>query len=148
VQRILVVANQTLAGEHLVKEVRERLSAGRTAFHILVPATHPRDHAAWTEGEAVAIAKRNLAQALETFRKLGAEATGEVGDENPLGAIGDVLREQEFDEIILSTLPLGISKWLGQDLVSRVERSFAIPVTHIVGDAEGEAGDSETQRET
>jgi hypothetical protein len=137
VNRYLVVANQTLAGEHLVKEVRERLSAGRSTFHILVPATHPQDHAVWTEGEAVAIAKRNLAQALETFRKLGAKATGEVGDENALGAIGDVLREQEFDEIILSTLPPGISKWLGQDLVSRVERSFAIPVTHVVGDVEG-----------
>jgi hypothetical protein len=135
VNRYLVVANQTLAGEHLVKEVREHLSAGRSVFHILVPATHPQDHAVWTEGEAVAIAKRNLAQALETFRKLGAEATGEVGDENALQAIGDVLRDQEFDEIILSTLPAGISKWLGQDLVSRVERSFAIPVTHVVGDA-------------
>jgi hypothetical protein len=133
-QRFLVVANQTLAGEHLVKEIRERLSAGPCRFHVLVPATHPHDLAVWTEGEAVAIARRNLEQALETFRKLGAEATGEVGDEVPLGAIGDVLREQEFDEIILSTLPLGVSKWLGQDLVSRVERSFAIPVTHVTGD--------------
>ncbi|MGH2711108.1 MAG: hypothetical protein ACRDH9_07895 [Actinomycetota bacterium] len=137
-QRFLVVANQTLVGEHLVKEVRARLSGGRCFFHILVPATHPHDLAVWTEGEAVAIAKRNLEQALETFRKLGAEADGEIGDEQPLGAIGDVLREQEFDEIILSTLPLGISKWLGHDLVSRVERSFAIPVTHVVGEVEKE----------
>lgn len=135
-QRFLVVANQTLAGEHLVKEIRGRLSAGPCQFHVLVPATHPEDHAVWTEGEAVAIAKGNLEQALETLRRLGAEATGEVGDEDAHGAIGDVLREQEFDEIILSTLPLGISKWLGQDLVSRVERSFAIPVTHVVGETD------------
>lgn len=133
-RKYLVVANQTLAGEHLVKEVRARLSSGRSHFHVLVPATHPSDHAVWTEGEAQAIARRNLASALETFRKLGAHVDGEVGDEQPLTAIKDVLREQEFDEIILSTLPPGVSRWLGQDLVSRVERGFAIPVTHVVGD--------------
>ena len=137
-QRFLVVANQTLGGEHLIAEVRARLAHGPCHFHILVPATAPADHATWTEGEAQAVAKRNLGQALETFRKLGAKADGEVGDEQPLGAIGDVLREKEFDEIILSTLPPGISRWLGQDLVSRLERAFAIPVTHVVGEPEGE----------
>lgn len=135
-ERFLVVANQTLGGRHLIAEVRARLARGPCQFHVLVPATHPADHATYTEGEAQAIAKHNLEKALETFRKLGVRAEGEVGDEQPLGAIGDVLREQEFDEIILSTLPPGISKWLGQDLVSRVERSFAIPVTHVVGEAE------------
>ena len=132
--KYLVVANQTLAGEHLVKEIRARLSSGRCEFHVLVPATHPSEHAVWTEGEAQAIARRNLAQALEIFRKLGARVNGEIGDEEPLTAIRDVLRDTEFDEIILSTLPPGISRWLGQDLVSRVERGFAIPVTHVVGD--------------
>jgi hypothetical protein len=141
VQRFLVVANQTLGGEHLIAEVRARLSRGPCHFHVLVPATAPGDHATYTEGEAVAIAKRNLDRALETFRRLGAQADGEVGDEQPLGAIGDVLREKEFDEIILSTLPAGISKWLGQDLVSRVERAFAIPVTHVIGETEPAADD-------
>ncbi len=139
-RKYLVVANQTLAGEHLVEEVRARLSSGRSHFHILVPATHPDDHAVWTEGEAQAIARRNLAKALETFRKLGAHVDGEIGDEQPLTAIKDVLREKEFDEIILSTLPPGISRWLGQDLVSRVERAFVIPVTHVVGDEPAATG--------
>lgn len=138
-QNFLVVANQTLGGEHLIAEVRARLAHGPCRFHILVPATAPSDHATYTEGEAQAVAKHNLERALETFRKLGAEADGEIGDEQPLGAIGDVLREQDFDEIILSTLPPGISRWLGQDLISRVERSFAIPVTHVVGESESAA---------
>ena len=130
----LVVANQTLGGEHLVNEVRSRLSSGPCQFHVLVPATHPDDHAVWTEGEAQGIARRNLVRALEIFRDLGAEADGEIGDEQPLTAIQDVLRQREFDEIILSTLPPGISKWLGQDLISRVKRASPIPVTHVVGD--------------
>ena len=139
-RRYLVVANQTLVGEHLVKEVRTRLASGRCQFHVLVPATHPEDHAVWTEGEAQGIARRNLARALDLFRKVGASADGEVGDENPLTAIRDVLREQEFDEIILSTLPPGLSRWLGQDLVSRVDRAFAIPVTHVVGEEPSDTG--------
>ena len=71
-----------------------------------------------------------------SFESSALRRNGEVGDESPLAAIKDVLREKEFDEIIVSTLPPGISRWLGQDLVSRVERSFAIPVTHVIGDAE------------
>jgi cell pole-organizing protein PopZ len=79
--------------------------------------------------------------ALERFRKLGAEAQGEVGDERPLEAIADAVREEAFDEIILSTLPPGLSRWLRQDLPHRVERTFDVEVTHVV--AEPEASEAE-----
>jgi hypothetical protein len=135
-RRYLVVANQTLGGEHLAKRVRELLSAGPCSFHIVVPATSPGDHMVWTEGEAEALASERLQHALERFRELGAEADGEVGDPAPTDAIRDALRDREFDGIVLSTLPAGISRWLRQDLVHRVERSFALPVTHVVGQPE------------
>src|SRR5918996_304525 len=70
-RRYLVVANQTLGGEHLAEKVRACLAAGPSRFHVLVPATQPQDHAVWTEGEARAIASRRLEQALERFRELG-----------------------------------------------------------------------------
>jgi hypothetical protein len=137
VRRYLVVANQTLGGDHLAEKVRDCLAAGPARFHILVPATQPQDHAVWTEGEARAVAQQALDRALQRFRELGADADGEVADENPLEAIGDAVRDLEFDEIILSTLPPGMSRWLRQDLPHRVERSFEIPVTHVVGQPEG-----------
>jgi hypothetical protein len=139
-RRYLVVANQTLGGAHLADAVRERMAAGECRFHVLVPATSTAEHAVWTEGEAVALATRRLEGALSRFRELGAEADGEVGDANPLEAIGDALRESEYDEIILSTLPPGISRWLGQDLVHRVERSSEVPVTHVIGEPESSEG--------
>lgn len=71
-----------------------------------------------------------LHTALTRFKELDAETSGEVGDPDPLQAIADTLRERPFDEIILSTLPPGASRWLRQDLPHRVERSFSIPVTH------------------
>jgi cell pole-organizing protein PopZ len=142
-RRYLVVANQTLGGEPLAEKVHACLAAGPSRFHILVPATQPQDHAVWTEGEARAIASRRLEQALERLRELGAQADGEVGDEVPLQAIADAVRGQTFDEIILSTLPPGLSRWLRQDLPHRVERTFDVTVTHVVGEPEGE--DSTTQ---
>ena len=129
--RYLVVANQTLGGDHLVEKVRECMAAGDAQFHILVPATHP-EHLTWTEGQARAVAKQRLDDALVRFRELGAVTDGEVGDDSPLRAIDDVLRRESFDEIILSTFPPGPSRWLKQDLPHRVVRTFNLPVTHVV----------------
>ena len=135
-RRYLVVANQTLGGEHLTQKVRELMAAGPSAFHVVVPATSPSEHAVWTEGEANALARKRLDLALARFRDLGADADGEVGDENPLDAVRDCQAVQKYDEIILSTLPPGISRWLKQDLPSRMERDSDVPVTHIVGEPE------------
>ncbi len=131
----LVVANQTLGGEHLMTKVRERMAAGACRFHVVVPATPPSDHA-WTEGEARALAHSHLDAALARLRGLGAEVDGEVGDQNPLLAIGDALRAERFDEIILSTLPPGPSRWLKLDLPRRAADRFGLPVTHVIGDPE------------
>jgi hypothetical protein len=135
-RRYLVVANQTLGGEHLIQKVKELLAEGPCRFHVLVPATVPADHAVYTEGEAGVLAQGRLDDALARFRDLGAETDGEVGDPSPFEAIADVLRDEDFDAILLSTLPVGASRWLKQDLPHRVERSFGLPVTHIVGEPE------------
>ena len=133
-RRYLVVANQTLGGEHLMERVRECVAAGPCRFHLLVPASPPREHLTATEGQARAAAQRRLEEARTAFRAAGAEVDGEVGDARPLTAIADVLRHHTFDEIILSTLPPGPSRWLKQDLPHRIARMCTVPVTHIVAD--------------
>lgn len=135
-RRYLVVANQTLGGKHLAEKVRKCLAEGPSRFHIVVPATPRGELLTWTEGEATALAQERLDRALSRFRGLGAEVDGEVGDKDPILAIDDALRHAEFDEIILSTLPPGISKWLKLDLPSRVAGHVNLPVTHLVSDAE------------
>lgn len=135
-RRYLVVANQTLGGKALAAAVRGCLAQGPCDFHIVVPATHPKDHLTWTEGRAQAIATRRLEAALREFRELGASVDGEVGDASPTLAIGDALRGRPYDEIILSTLPPGPSRWLRMDLPHRVERTYGLPLTHVVGDVE------------
>lgn len=135
----LVVANQTLGGRHLMDKVRDLMADGPCAFHIVVPATSPAEHAVWTEGEAVALARKRLELALERFRDAGVEADGEVGDADPMDAVRDCQAAQRYDEIILSTLPAGMSRWLKQDLPHRMERACDVPVTHIIAEPEPQA---------
>jgi GABA permease len=137
VHRYLVVANQTLGGTHLLSLLRE-LAAQPSSFHVLVPATPPRDHL-WTESEARTIARRRLDDALERFRSVGIEATGEIGDERPLQAIDDALEGEDFDEIVLSTFPPGMSKWLKLDLPHRVTATYGLPVRHVIAPRESVA---------
>ena len=132
----LVVAHRTLVGEHLLDHVRSLCGPTECRFYLVVPVTHPRDHA-WSEGEVEAAARRRLDEGIEAFRNLGVEATGEVGDANPVYAVSTALRnrpfgDDEWDGIIVSTLPPGVSHWLGLDVVSRIKREFDIPVTHLV----------------
>ena len=133
-RRYLVVANQTLLGDQLLVRIRECLDAGPCQFHLVVPATHARDGMVWTEGHDRAVAVQRLQEGLERFRALGADVVGEVGDERPIDAIRDVmLHASPFDEIILSTLPPGLSRWLHQDLPHRIQRMYSTPLTVVVG---------------
>ena len=135
-RRYLVVANQTLGGDHLMDAVRECMADGPSSFHVIVPATPPREHLTWAEGEARAVARERLDRALERFRLLGVDASGEVGDADPVQAVGDAIRAGQFDEIILSTLPIGPSRWLRTDVPHRVRAQFRLPVRHVVGEPE------------
>jgi hypothetical protein len=133
-RRYLIVANQTLSGGALLAKVRELRDAGPCSFHILVPATPPHDHA-YTDADAHRIARERLEMGIHRLHDLGVEATGEVGDEHPLYAIKDVLDREAFDEIIVSTLPPKLSKWLRADLPHRVA-GFGLPVSHVEGRSE------------
>ena len=137
----LVVANQTLGGERLRQHLTELAAAVDASFHFLVPATEPADHAFRLEGEGITVAKVRLERALERFGNLGAEVTGEIGDHRPADAIDDALRTGGYDAIVLSTLPAGMSRWLGMDLPHRVQRRYDLPLTHIEAEPEVTAAD-------
>lgn len=133
-RRILIVANQTAAGEHLVHAVRRHIQQGPCVFTLLVPASPPPNTATWTEGQSRALATERMEHALEGLRAAGAEIDGVVGDTNPLLAVEDLLRHAAFDEVVVSTLPSNTSKWVRQDLPRRIRQEFGIPTQHVVAD--------------
>jgi hypothetical protein len=137
-RRVLIVANQTLGGTELQREIAARTAAEPCEFWVLVPATPMADQvvpAGMSPQDGAAVAEVRLDQELSRLRELGVTAAGEIGDPDPLEAIRDTLDGHQFDEIILATLPQGVSRWLRQDLVHRVQRKFALPVTHVVSAA-------------
>jgi hypothetical protein len=110
------------------------MAEGPCRFTLLVPATAPAGQSLWTEGEAHAVAEERLNEALAGLREIGAEVEGVVGDPRPISAVGDLLIERPHDAIIVSTLPVGVSRWLKQDLPHRIERTFGLPVEHVVAE--------------
>jgi len=129
--RYLVVANQTLGSRELMAELEARRDRGPSTFHVLVPVTHPAG--AWAEGQVQAAATQRLEDGMRDLKAKGFDVeSGETGDVSPVRAIGDVLLREQFDEIILSTLPPGPSRWLHQDVPHRVSRTYKVPMTHVV----------------
>ena len=124
----LVVANQSLKQQQLTEKIRTCIDAGPCDFFLLVPATRAHGPLRWTPADAYAVARRRLESGLERFRALGADVVGEVGDQSPVVAIGELLRRRSFDALILSTLPVGPSQWLRHNVPTRIEQLFGLPV--------------------
>lgn len=131
-RRVLIVANRTAATEKLLEAVGERAQAGPATFHLLVPATpHGLHRVVDPEDAGQEEAEAQLALALERLRDVtGAEVTGHVGVADPMAAISDALHRQDADELIISTLPRRLSRWMHLDLPSKV-RGMGKPVTHV-----------------
>jgi hypothetical protein len=133
----VIVANQTLPSPTLWRAVTERAGPG-AVFHAVVPLTPVGKGFTWDEDESRREADERLAAFLERVRGLDVQATGELGDRDPVQAVRDCLRGMtDVDEIVLSTLPPGISRWLGQDVAGRLRGAAApIPVAVVYESAD------------
>jgi hypothetical protein len=132
----LVVANQTLPSAALAEAIADRIEAGVDAIHVVVPATPPVGHGfTWDEDQGRQEAELRLATFLDQLRSFGVAASGEVGDRDPVAAVRDAIRGREVGEIVLSTLPPGISRWLGQDVPSRLRGAVSVPVAVVYEEA-------------
>jgi hypothetical protein len=131
VRQYLVVGNQTLRSARLLREMRSCASRGPARFHLIVPGEKPHGHESSTD-EARTRSHERLDAALIDFSGAALTVDGEVGDHNVLDAVHDALERDDYDEIILSTLPPGLSRWIHADLAHRLRRRFALPVRHVV----------------
>jgi GABA permease len=153
-RRYLVVANQTLQAAELRDELRKRISAGPCSFFVIVPDTKaaqydpvaaggvlPQPGMWWwatyyarpaTDEEATAQARERLSLMLDGLATLGVPVEGDLGGPDPLAAIAKVCLDRQFDEIIVTTLPQQVSRWLKADLPHQAQRRFGLPVTTII----------------
>jgi hypothetical protein len=139
VHRVLVVANETVGGRALHERIRQAVEGLNAEIFVITPALNsPLRHWLSDEDGARAAAQRRLDASLASLSAEGVEASGVVGDSEPLMAMEDALRTFGADEIIISTHPPGRSHWLEQGLVEAARARFPLPVTHVVTDLEAE----------
>jgi hypothetical protein len=139
-QRILVVANETVAGAALRNAIRQAAEGARTNVLVVSPALNtPLKHWMSDEDGARSAAENRLGRSIGELERLGISARGEVGDADPLQAIEDALRTFGADMIIISTHPEGRSNWLERGVVSGARERFAVPLIHVVVDLKAEA---------
>jgi hypothetical protein len=130
--RVLVVANKTAATPNLIEAVRERAAKGPSEFTLLVPnATHGLHKLVDPEDQTETEAETTIELALPLLEQAaGAPVDAMVGVPEPLAAIQDAVNLHGFDEVIISTLPTRVSKWLRLDLPHKVA-GLGLPVTTV-----------------
>jgi hypothetical protein len=130
--RVLVVANRTAATPALIQAVRERAERGAATFTLLVPSSaHGLHQLVDPEDQGRSEAEATLELALPLLEEAaGRPVEPMVGVAEPLAAIQDALNLHGFDEVIISTLPSRVSRWLKLDLPHKVA-GLGVPVTTV-----------------
>jgi hypothetical protein len=123
-QQIIVVARVTAVSDELVTELKSRAESAPTAFTLVMPATPVGDES--EDGRV------GIETALRRLRAEGLEVDGFVADSDPIVAVSEAWDPNRYDEIVVSTLPMRMSKWLRSSLPERIRQLTGAPVTHVV----------------
>jgi hypothetical protein len=141
-KRILVVANETVAGQPLIDAVTRRAQGDDDVHvHVICPQNQPRHGYVIYDEHVRDAAENRLHMTLALLHEAGIDADGAAVDPDPYSAVMDALGEEDYDEIVVSTHPETRSGWLRQGLVDRLHRATRRPVEHVVVDLDAERDD-------
>jgi hypothetical protein len=126
--KLLVIANRTVDSEEILDALVSRASAGPVEVTLVAPASSGPGSMSVRRS----MTEQRLERALQGLSEAGVPVQGVVGDPDPMVAVQDAWDPRRYDEVIVATLPTGVSRWMAADLPHRVERMTGARVTHIV----------------
>ncbi len=126
--KLLVIANRTIESEEIRSALVHRAASGPVQVTLVAPASSGGGS---VRARRAATAER-LEAAVQGLREAGIRVEGVLGDADPILAVQDAWDPSRYDEVIVATLPTGMSRWMATDLPHRVERLTGARVTHIV----------------
>jgi len=126
--KLLVIANRTVDSEEIRNAIVSRAAAGPVQVTLVAPASS----GAGSMRARRSVTEERLQRALQGLSDAGVPVEGVVGDPDPMVAVHDAWDPRRYDEVIVATLPTGVSRWMAADLPHRVERMTGARVTHIV----------------
>ena len=129
-KRYLLLANRTLEESWLLPRLLEFAESG-AHFHVVVSPTPTESGGDRTDDKGLGLASYRLRYIVDKLHEAGIEAEGEVGNADPLRAVTRAIEHQPADEILVATLPRGVSRWLEVDLPATLHRRFSVPVTTL-----------------
>lgn len=138
--RVIVLADVGARGPEVRLEVMERATTGGVEVLVVAPAIVDRWHFWASDVDAARVeAESRVEESIGALAFRGSHWRGLVGDEDPLQAIDDALREFPADEIIVVTAERDAASWIEDGLIAQVEARYPLPVTHFISSGDGAA---------
>ncbi len=137
-QRIVVLANQTMAEGELHDTLERIEGSDRAEYFVVVPANPvdtgqaEREGAAFVWQATTEAAQRRLDETLGVLRSRGLTVDGALGDYRPLVALDSAMQQFRPDHVVIATQPEERSTWLRHGVVADARERYDVPVQHVV----------------
>jgi hypothetical protein len=141
--RLLAIVTDSLDGPEPIDEIRRAGNGDGAEVRIVVPAVEATSfrHTLGDVDEPKREAEERLRAALESLRGSGVEASGEVGDPDPVQAAQDALLKAPADEVLIFEREADQARWFEEGLFDRAQASLQPPLRMVflhTGDSDGE----------
>ncbi len=135
-RRILVVANEAVAGAELRDSLVEHLGDRAGSVFVVAPAlVHSGlKHTLGDVDGAIEPAEERLRRTLAELHGAGIDASGEVGDSDPMVAIGDEIQKFHPEHVLLVAHRDEEGDFAERGLLEQAQRDLDLPVVELVVD--------------
>lgn len=147
--RVIAIVPDDLHGSEPIDQLQASADGDGVEVRVVVPAVEasPLRHTMGDIDEPRQQAEERLERILKLLRKSGLQASGEVGDPDPVQAAQDALLKAPADEVLIFEHAEGQAEWYENGLYERAKESLEPPLRLIVLDQTEDQPDHVVQTE-